>query len=493
VATISPDGQLIAAADATGGPTFVWNLRTGTTLTLPPGELGVFGPESTTLPIGIGNETVLYNARTGHPGPAVPSPGGPPNAVLSPDGRRIAVTEQVRNAFDVVVYDLGSHRPVGPPLQLHGNGATPVGFLPDGRLLTSGSAEAALWTIARRVPQLAVPLPAPGDYDASVFMPASDEVVTGGAQFRDLVRHSERTGTALGPLLSGDIQGPIVPSPDGKLIAAAVAHHEEFGIWSLLTGKRLTLMPDLPFSARLAWSPNGRQLAADFGPSVQIWDVTRPDHPALSESIPTVHGVPRPDYLLFSPDSRRTLTAETEDRRLTMSDIARHHVRWSVQINDLTLGQVAFSPNGDTVAVNSGDPGQGHVTLYSSATGKTGPTASIQSIGGIGYLHGGRWLVVTAGQSAPAAQLYDAANLQQIGIPFPLNGGSFGNPLATNPAGTMFSEAENDTPLLWDTDPTRWQATACRIAGRNLTQTEWREYIPSRPYQTTCPEWPRGQ
>lgn len=494
VATISPDGQLIAAADASGGPIIVWNLRTGTTLTLPEGELGVFGPDSTTLPIGLGNETVLYNARTGLPGPAVPSPAGsPPNAVLSPDGRRIAVPER-QNASQVAVYDLGTRQPVGPPLQLHGNGASPVGFLPDGRLLTTGSAEAALWTVGRRVPQLAVPLPAPEDYNASVFMPGSDEVVTRGARFRELIRHSERTGTALGPLLSGAVQGPIVPSPDGKLIAAGVAHHEEFGIWSMRTGKRLTLMPDLPFSAQLAWSPNGRQLAADFGPSIQIWDVTRPDHPALSESIPTVHGVPRPDYLLFSPDGRRILTAESEDRRLTMSDIGSHHVQWSVQINDLTLGQVAFSPNGNTVAVNSGDPGQGHLTLYRSATGTTGPNAPIQSIGGIGYLHGGRWLVATAGQSAPAAQLYDAANLQPIGIPFPLNGsGSFGNPLATNPAGTMFSEAEYDAPLLWDADPTRWQATACRIAGRNLTQAEWREYIPSRPYQTTCPEWPRGQ
>jgi len=47
--------------------------------------------------------------------------------------------------------------------------------------------------------------------------------------------------------------------------------------------------------------------------------------------------------------------------------------------------------------------------------------------------------------------------------------------------------------VVWDSDPAEWQTIACQIAGRNLTQTEWHQYLPSRPYQITCPGWPAGK
>ena len=46
---------------------------------------------------------------------------------------------------------------------------------------------------------------------------------------------------------------------------------------------------------------------------------------------------------------------------------------------------------------------------------------------------------------------------------------------------------------IWTVDarPSAWLERACRIAGRNLSRQEWREYFPSRPYEVTCPESPR--
>ncbi len=43
-----------------------------------------------------------------------------------------------------------------------------------------------------------------------------------------------------------------------------------------------------------------------------------------------------------------------------------------------------------------------------------------------------------------------------------------------------------------DTRTTTWLERACSIAGRNLTQAEWNQFFPSRPYQLTCPQWPAG-
>ena len=43
-----------------------------------------------------------------------------------------------------------------------------------------------------------------------------------------------------------------------------------------------------------------------------------------------------------------------------------------------------------------------------------------------------------------------------------------------------------------DTRTGTWTERACTIAGRNLTQGEWTQFFPSRPYHATCPRWPAG-
>ena len=45
---------------------------------------------------------------------------------------------------------------------------------------------------------------------------------------------------------------------------------------------------------------------------------------------------------------------------------------------------------------------------------------------------------------------------------------------------------DDGSVLTWDLDPASWVATACRLAGRDLTQEEWRTYLPNRPYTRTC-------
>ena len=44
----------------------------------------------------------------------------------------------------------------------------------------------------------------------------------------------------------------------------------------------------------------------------------------------------------------------------------------------------------------------------------------------------------------------------------------------------------------WNLDPGAWKQKACDIAGRNLTQAEWAEYIPDKPYKATCAQFPAG-
>jgi hypothetical protein len=158
--TISPDGRLIAAGDlfigGQGGRAQVWDTRAHKQLPKTfPGAIGVLASDGVTLPFGYGGDTVLMNAETGQLEATVRNTGGDPLAILSPDRHRIAVSEQVGTASVVTVYDLETMRPVGAPLRLHGTTPYPVGFLPDGRLVTTSRTEAAIWTLGKKLPPLA--------------------------------------------------------------------------------------------------------------------------------------------------------------------------------------------------------------------------------------------------------------------------------------------------------------------------------------------------
>ena len=41
-----------------------------------------------------------------------------------------------------------------------------------------------------------------------------------------------------------------------------------------------------------------------------------------------------------------------------------------------------------------------------------------------------------------------------------------------------------------DTRTDKWVERACKIAGRNLTHAEWKQYFPKLAYERTCPQWP---
>lgn len=55
-------------------------------------------------------------------------------------------------------------------------------------------------------------------------------------------------------------------------------------------------------------------------------------------------------------------------------------------------------------------------------------------------------------------------------------------------------EAASDTPtglVIWYLKPDQWTAAACRLAGRNLTQAEWDQYLGTLgPYRPTCAQFP---
>ena len=40
----------------------------------------------------------------------------------------------------------------------------------------------------------------------------------------------------------------------------------------------------------------------------------------------------------------------------------------------------------------------------------------------------------------------------------------------------------------WETDVDRALDFACQMAGRDLTEEEWEQFLPAQPYQSVCPQ-----
>jgi WD40 repeat protein len=93
-------------------------------------------------------------------------------------------------------------------------------------------------------------------------------------------------------------------------------------------------------------------------------------------------------------------------------------------------------------------------------------------------------VLATSGSDGTAA-LWDVGSGKQIGVP--LTGPSSPPLVAFDPTGhTLAAAFQDGTVLLWDVDPASWRKRACAVAARRLTQQEWQEFLPGRPYQPSC-------
>src|SRR6185437_13012007 len=100
--------------------------------------------------------------------------------------------------------------------------------------------------------------------------------------------------------------------------------------------------------------------------------------------------------------------------------------------------------------------------------------------------------LLASGSGDATIRLWDVASSQPLGAPLTGLIGSVTN-VAFTPDGTHLTATNpGGIILMWNVDLPGWPDAACRIANRNLTQQEWRQYLPGLAYQKTCPGLPAG-
>jgi WD40 repeat protein len=505
------DPDRIAIGDSLA--TQVWNLPTHVLAYPPLPGIGVGeSPDGSTLVTATPSGYRFWDVHTGRargaPLSGITPPVIAPGVWYSPDGTMLAVKD-VRTST-VKVIDLASRRELlSIPVS---DAGTPGPFLRDGRASVFDGQAMTLWRVGARAPApFAVALGAPTGVATAFFSADGARLFVAtqaGLEAWNTTTDARLPAPPVGPY---SLVYPPAFSADGQLVATT-ARDGTVEVRDPTTGRRLAVVPVHGPGVGLTWSPRGRILAVATGDgSVTLWNLTDPAQPARLAA-QTAPGFPKPagGSLLFSPDGH-TLAVEGANFQLhvlraspiSLIDVATGQLRHLLRGPGL-FADMAFSPDSRTLALAVLDPESlnGRVIEWDTATGTARTTLRLPYYSfSVAFVAGGRWLAVSqvnvnAISRATSARLdlIDATTQQPIGAPILVRGDAVSLSVDQPGGYRMASGTTNDLggPILWDLDPTHWETIACRLAGRNLTHAEWNQYLPGRPYQQTCPQWPQG-
>ncbi len=450
--------------------------------------------DGNTAAVGIDRGIQLVDTRSG----AVRSSAGvltdAPNwLAFSSDGRTVVST-----GLDgaVTLWDVRSAT-VRETLRGHSASASQPEFSLDGKTLytTSHDGTAIAWRIGgdRGLgrPFEFTPGRAARDYRHPGAYVLDGRLIAVGLKGRGIgLRDSETLARAGAPMLkTGGEVNALASDPDGRMLAAGTRAGRVV-LWDVAS-RSLRLGP---FSVSkkpvegLSLSADGTMLATAGQGGARLWDVatgaargrvgddSSVGAVAFSPAAPlvaiVVAGYPDPDEQAGVVEvwnvTRRSLVMRLRP------DLAPDVIGYAL----------AFTPDGRVLA--SGGLGDRFVHLWDVEKGKLLRELE-QNVGGVHSLEfslDGRTLAV-GGYGEPYAALLDVATGAQLGPR--LTAGRDAAMVDVSPDGRSLLQTHGSGEgAVWDIDPESWARRACALANRTLTQEEWKEFLPGRPYEPAC-------
>ncbi|MBE7469886.1 MAG: hypothetical protein DPW09_14045 [Anaerolineae bacterium] len=375
---------------------------------------------------------------------------------FSPNGQWLAA----RSRFVVRVWGTASDLPVAQ--MEHADGwISSASFSPDSYWLATGSQDktARLWQTATG--KEVAKLDHSGPVHLVLFSPTGRQLAT--VSNDNIVRLWQTattlsTGTAVGPrvieLTHSRWVNAVAFSPGGRWLATASRDHWA-RIWEAHTGRergRLSHMEgvlDVAFSPVCDSPPPGCGLwlaTASADHTARLWEA------ATNREITRLPHDSRVEAVLFSPDGRWLASRSGREVRLwDVAEVLTTRIAGDEQAvrlrHEESVRAMAFSPDGRWLATSTGNPpGTGVVQLWEVATGQEITRVAYDNwVNALAFSLDGRWLV---------------------------NGG--GDRLAR----------------VWLLQPEDLVEQACAHLSRNLTHSEWQQYLGEEPYHPTCPNLP---
>ena len=154
------------------------------------------------------------------------------------------------------------------------------------------------------------------------------------------------------------------------------------------------------------------------------------------------------------------------------------------------IANVDFTPDGRTLLVSDNSGTLSTISLPSGHISRNAYRGMRAK--GYGYYNADGTRVIALGTDGTAWQ-WDAATGQAIGDPIIGDAtsllGADDQPIArSDTTGTHILIVSTRGLQLWNLDTATWSTVACQRAGRNLTESEWKHFLPTdEPYHKTCP------
>ncbi len=384
------------------------------------------------------------------------------SVTFSSDGNTLA-----SSGFDSTIRlrDISTRRPdirqrLGQALQGHENRVYSLAYSPDSQTFASGSdtGQIILWDAVSRQSVSEMSNAHSSFVNSLAFSPDNKTLASGSFDgSMRLWNVSERSNVQPwgNPLSAG---GPILSvafNPSGTILASA-SDSGLVMLWDVSDpGNPQTLGTPLSahtgFVNSVIFSPDGQTLAtagatAGGMGSIILWDISNPQAPQQLIA-PLNHHLTPVRTLAFNPNGQQ-LASGSEDRSIIMWDIT-----------DLTNPQPL------------GDPLSTHTNFITS----------------LAYSPDG--LTLASAGFDRVLILWDVTTRRRLGEP--LSGHvDFINSLVFSPDGqSVLTGSWDHTLFWWDVDFISWQNRACRIANRNLTQSEIDLFIPIE-FQSNTPTCP---
>ncbi len=504
----SPDGTLLAT---TGGDnrTILWDVASGKQYGKPleghitrsdqlfPGvEAVAFSPNGKLLATGgLDRQIMLWNVHTQEPlgEPLRSHASGLTALVFDPSGSLLFSASQFGR---IQVWNLRDRSPLGNPLQGHQGKVTCLAVVPSGKGIISAGEDAKLiiWNPFARLHRLAKPM----RHTAPKAVPVFNQH-TRRRHFPDLLR--KVTFSKKGELVaSASDVGVVVVwgagsgkeidrftshpagifalkfDPSGKHIAVA-GFDDTVLVREIGTGKEKRLPGHGRAVGALDFSEAGSLLAAGtVNGSCLIWKLDtleRLDELKLHE---------RPIALVAFREKDLELISVDLDGKVKKWDLANRILSRAGDGQGKNRGVIAVSGNSSILATRV----QKGISLWDLANWAPMETEMISfvenNVAGDGLALNTDGSIIAIGRGT-GITLYDTYTGEKL---FPtLNVRTSLDDIALSPNGTTLASVAGEPDVyLWNLNVESWIKHAYEIAGRNLTEKEWKSYYPEQPYQS---------
>jgi WD40 repeat protein len=349
-----------------------------------------FSPGGRYLATAGPSETALWDGRDGRRLASFQEAVEARAVAIDPAGSRLALAGD-RSLRLIELGDGRITRAEGPPVD-----TTALAFSPDGRSLAGLLDDGTLliWDESGRLLER-FPV-GRGSWKASLAWSANGEHLLSAAHTIDVVRlWSIREGRR-GEVLRGHTSYvyPVAVTPDGQRIVSG-GWDGHVRVWSADTGACLAVLPTgAPRVHAVALDPQGSELVASMGDGDLIaWDLVTGAELARRDRT----GVTSEGCLAWSPDGR-TLAAssDVEPGRVLLLEPRSLEPRGSLEGSKAAISALAFDPAGRTLVAGNHE---GELVLWEVASGSIQARAKVPLPRSLGFAPGGATLVVAGNGS----------------------------------------------------------------------------------------------